>query len=45
MPSDDEKRELKEKLDAFIRDHHGGDAQAAFRAYADAVGLIDRTFE
>ena len=24
MPSDDEKRELKEKIDAFIRDRHAG---------------------
>ncbi|MFO0806695.1 MAG: EF-hand domain-containing protein [Gemmataceae bacterium] len=43
MPSDDEKRELKEKIEAFIRDRHAGDPEAAFRAYADGAGLIDRT--
>ncbi len=43
LPSDDEKRELKEKIEAFIRDKHAGDPEAAFRAYADGAGLIDRT--
>lgn len=43
MPSEAEKRELQEKITAFIRDKFAGDSQAAFRTYADGAGLIDRT--
>ena len=43
MPTDDQKRELKAKIEALIRDKHAGDPQAAFRVYADGAGLIDRT--
>lgn len=42
MPTDDQKRELKEKISVLIRDQHGGDAQAAFSHYA-ANGMVDRT--
>jgi len=43
MPSDEQKRELKEKISELIATRYSGDAPAAFRDYADAVGLIDRT--
>lgn len=43
LPSDDQKRELKDKAEALIRDKFAGDPQAAFRAYADGAGLINRT--
>lgn len=43
LPSDDQKRELKEKITAFVRDKFADDSDAAFRAYADGAGLIDRT--
>ena len=43
MPSEEQKAELKQKIGDLITTRFGGDDAAAFRDYADSVGLIDRT--